>query len=76
MFGSITDMISQWEGMEDKEGRSGDDLSVDKRGRKRLSKLIGKLSGRLEEGEEEQISQPGEECGRKGEDALQVLQGL
>ena len=76
MFGSITDMISQREGMEDKEGRSGDDLSVDKRGRKRLSKVIRKLSRRFKEGEEEQISQPGEECGRKGEDALQVLQGL
>ena len=51
MFGSITDMISQWEGMEDKEERSRDDLSVDKRGRKRLSKVMRELSGRFEEGE-------------------------
>ena len=45
-------MISQWDGMEDK-GKEGskDDLSVDKRGRKRLSNVMRELSGRFEEGE-------------------------
>ena len=48
MFGSITDMISQWEGMEEEGVRSEDDLSVDKRGRKRLSKAIRNLSEKFE----------------------------
>ena len=37
MFGSMTAMISQWEGMEVKEVRSGGDHLFYKRGRKRLS---------------------------------------
>ena len=44
MFGNITDMISQWEGMDGKEERAGGDHLLDKRGRKRLSKVIRKLS--------------------------------
>ena len=70
MFGSITDMISQWEGMDVKEERSGDDHSVDKRGRKRLSKVIRKLSGRFEEGEEDHNSQPEVKCRSEREDIL------
>ena len=49
MFGNITDMISQWKGMEGKEERVGGDLLLDKRGRKRISNVIRKLSGQFEE---------------------------
>ena len=75
MFGSITDMISQWEGMEEEGVRSEDDLSVDKRGRKRLSKAIENLSGKFEKRGEEPLSQSGEECSGKGrgEEKLQTL---
>jgi hypothetical protein len=65
LFGNITDMISQWKGMEVKEVRSGDDQLLYKRGRKRLSKAIRTLSGTFEEGEEGHRSQPDVEC--KGE---------
>ena len=65
LFGNITNTISQWEGMEGREVRSGDDHSVDKRGRKRLSKVIRKLTGRFEEGEEEHNRQPEVECRRE-----------
>ena len=54
--------------MEMKEVRSGDYHLVDKTGRKRLSKVIRKLSGRFEEGGEERRSQPDVECRREGED--------
>ena len=73
-FGSITNMISQWEGMEENEEGSKDDLSVDKRGRKRLSKVIRELSGRFAEGEKH-ISQPGDECEGEWENVLQVRKG-
>ena len=72
MFGSITDMIGQWEGIEMKEVRSEDDHLVDKRGRKRLSKVIRKLSGRFEEGEEEHRSQPDVECRKEREYTLNI----
>ena len=44
-------MISQWEGMEGKEERVGGDLLLEKRDKKRISKVIRKLSGRFEERE-------------------------
>ena len=50
--------------------RHGDDNSVDKRGRKRLSKVIRKLSGRFEEGEEDHNSQPEVKCRSEREDIL------
>ena len=62
LFGNITDMISQWERMEGKEERVGGDRLLDKRGRKRLSKVIIKLSGRFEEREEGHESQPDVMC--------------
>jgi hypothetical protein len=59
LFGNITDMICQWEGMEGEEVRAGDHL-LDKRGRKkRMSKVIRKISGRFEEGDGDHKSQTG-----------------
>ena len=100
MFGNIADMICQWEGMEEEEGKSKDNyLSTatgiviastdrpgwkssqagrpgsdpetggdgERRGRKRLSKVIRKLSGKFEKGEEEEPhSQPGGDISVKG----------
>jgi hypothetical protein len=65
LFGNITDMISQWEGMEGKEERVGGDLLLNKRGRKRLSNVIRKLSGQFEE-RESHISQLDVMCGGEG----------
>ena len=59
-------MISQWEGMEGKEERVGGDRLLDKRGRKRLSKVIRKLSGRFEEREECHESQLDVMCRGEG----------
>ena len=50
-----------------KEGGK-EELSVDGRGRKRLSKVIRELSWKFEEGRESQDSQPGGRCRREGED--------
>ena len=67
LFGNITDMISQWEGMEGKEERAVGDYLLDKRSRKRLSKVIRKLSGRFKEKEECHESQPDVMCRGEGE---------
>ena len=48
-FGSITDMILHWEGMEEEE--EGREICRERGGgRKRLSQRISELSGKFEEG--------------------------
>ena len=58
-FGNITDMICQWEGMEGEEVGAGDHLLNERGRKKRISKVIRKLSGRFEEGVGNHESQPG-----------------
>ena len=48
-FGSITDMICHWEGMEEKE-RGKDVLTVEGGGKKRQSGVVRELSGKFERG--------------------------
>jgi hypothetical protein len=48
--------------MEGKEVRAGGDQLLDKRGSKRLSKVIRKFPGRFEGREGDHNSQPDEEC--------------
>jgi hypothetical protein len=48
-FGSISDMICHWEGMEERETEN-DGEAAEGGGRKRVSKRISELSGRFEEG--------------------------
>ena len=52
-FGNIFDMISQWEGMEERE--EGEEVQESKRegGRKRVSKGIRELTEKFERREEE-----------------------
>ena len=58
-FGSITDMICHWEGMEEKETEK-EELTVEGGGKKRLSRVICELLGRFErEGGGDHISQSG-----------------
>ena len=52
-------MICQWEGMEGEEVGAGDHLLNERGRKKRISKVIRKLSGRFEEGVGNQESQPG-----------------
>ena len=58
-FGNITDMIRHWEGMEGEEVGTGDHLLNERGRKKRISKVIRKLSGRFEEGVGNHESQPG-----------------
>ena len=46
-FGSISDMIGHWEGMEERETEK-EEVTVEGGGRKRLSRRISELSGRFE----------------------------
>ena len=48
-FGSITDMICHWEGMEEKE-RGKEVLTVEGGGKKRQSGVVRELSGKFERG--------------------------
>jgi hypothetical protein len=56
-FWSITDMICHWEGLEEKEK---DEFTVEEGRKRRLSRVMRKLSGKFErEGGRDHISQPG-----------------
>ena len=68
-YGSISDLIVRWEGMESKEGEErGEEESIGEgRRRKRLSKSIRELSGKFEEGGLTNDSQLGVGCGEGGE---------
>ena len=58
-FGSISDMIGHWEGMEERETEK-EEVTVKGGGKKRLSRRISELSGSFEgEGERGKISQSG-----------------
>ena len=48
-FGSISDMIGHWEGMEERETEKEEE-AVEEGGRKRLSKRISELFGSFERG--------------------------
>jgi hypothetical protein len=49
MFVNITDMICQWEGLEEREEEK-EEFMMEGRGSKRISREIHELSGRFEEG--------------------------
>ena len=70
-FGSITDMILHWEGMEEEE--EGREICREGGGgRKRLSQRISELSGKFEEGRDSaSSSQPGAVC-KEGEEGLET----